>query len=107
MDAETIKLKGSRQQVDAADANMSGSSFNDVNLSDATFNDVNLAGATIDNVNMSGCHMRNVNLSGLQISGANLTDASIVESVTDGMTIDGIAVSELLAAYRARGQSPN
>jgi uncharacterized protein YjbI with pentapeptide repeats len=104
MDVEqTITLERTRQRVDATDADMSGSSFKNVNLSGVTFSDVNLAGAMIDDANMSGCRIGNANLRELRISGANLTGASIVECVTDGMTIDGIAVADLMAAYRAAG----
>jgi hypothetical protein len=42
-----------------------------------------------------------VNLSGLQISAADLRRASIEDSLMEGMTIDGIPVAELIAAYGA------
>jgi uncharacterized protein YjbI with pentapeptide repeats len=102
MDTEqTIKLERTKQRLEAKDTDMSGSVFTDVSLSRATFNDVNLAGTTINDTNMSGCRLQNVNLARLRISNANLTGASIVESLTDGMTIDGIAVADLIATYRA------
>jgi len=75
------KLEGTRQRLEATDADMSGS----------TFTDVNLSGATI----------QNANLAQLRISNADLRGVSIVESQTDGMTINGILVADLLAAYRA------
>ena len=69
----------------------SGSDFSDVSLAGATFHNVNLARASIDDANLSELEIRN----------ANLKNASIVDSATDGMTIDGIAVSDLLSTYRA------
>ena len=78
---QILKLERTRQRVEATDTDMSGSTFSDVNLSGALFDDVNLAGATI----------RNANLSRLRISDANLSGASI----------DGIALEDLIAAYRA------
>jgi uncharacterized protein YjbI with pentapeptide repeats len=49
-----------------------------------------------------------VNLSGAVFSNANLTGAAISESMTDGMTIDGIPVSELLAVWRdAQAETPD
>jgi uncharacterized protein YjbI with pentapeptide repeats len=108
MDAEqTIRLKQIKQRVEATDTDMSGSTFTDVSLSGATFNDVNLAGATVNDTNMSGWRIQNVNLSGLRISNADLTGASIVESLTDSMTIDGIAVADLMATYRAANPKGN
>ena len=35
-----------------------------------------------------------------QIRNADLTGASVADSRTDGMTIEGILVSDLIAAYR-------
>jgi uncharacterized protein YjbI with pentapeptide repeats len=98
---QTIKLQRTKQRVEATDTDMSGSTFTDVNLSGATFNDSNLAGTTIKDANLSGWCVQNVNLSGLRINNANLTDASIVESSTAGMTIDGITVADLMTTYRA------
>jgi uncharacterized protein YjbI with pentapeptide repeats len=57
---QAIKLERIKRRVEAADADLSGS----------TFTDVNLAGA------------------------------AIVQCATDGMTINGIALSDLLAAYQ-------
>jgi uncharacterized protein YjbI with pentapeptide repeats len=97
----SLSLKSVKQRIDAADADMSGSTFKGVSLANATFQDVNLSQATIHDANLSGGHVQDVNLSGLRISNANLSGASIVDSLTDGMTINGIAVADLLAAYRA------
>lgn len=54
---------------------------------------------------MSGWTVHNVNLSGLRIDKANLAGASIVNSRLQGMTIDGIEVIELLAAWKEREES--
>jgi uncharacterized protein YjbI with pentapeptide repeats len=88
---QTLKLTGTKQRLEATDTDMSGSTFTDVRLSDSKFDDVNLTGTTINNANLSA----------IRISNANLAGASITESSMEGMTIDGIAVSDLLAAYRA------
>jgi uncharacterized protein YjbI with pentapeptide repeats len=93
MDAEQlVKLEGTKQRVEATDVDMSESTFTDANLARAAFNNVNLAGATI----------RDANLSRLRISDADLSGASIVASNTESMTIDGIAVRDLVASYRAK-----
>jgi hypothetical protein len=45
--------------------------------------------------------VRNANFSRLEITNADLRGTMIVDSLTQGMTIDGIPVAELMAAYRA------
>jgi uncharacterized protein YjbI with pentapeptide repeats len=88
---QAIKLERIKRRVEAADADLSGSTFTDVNLAGAAFDDVNLAGATINNAALSG----------LRISDANLSGAAIVQCAMDEMTINGISLSALLAAYQA------
>jgi hypothetical protein len=39
-------------------------------------------------------------MKGAQIRSADLRGASIAHCLTEGMTIDGIAIEELMAAYR-------
>lgn len=45
--------------------------------------------------------MGNVNFSGLRVSQANLAGATIADCRLDGMTIDGILVTDLLKTYQA------
>jgi uncharacterized protein YjbI with pentapeptide repeats len=68
----------------------------------SNFNDVNLAAATFTNVNLAGTRMDDVNLSDLRIDNANLSHAAITESCLHGMTINGILVTDMLAAYLAQ-----
>ncbi len=127
----TMELKHVQQQIEALDADLSGSTFNDVklagaafvkvnlsgstfnnvrlegativdvNLSNATFDDVNLAGAQIHNANLSGWRVQDVNLARLQVTNADLRGATFTDCLTEGMAIDGIQVADLLAAYRS------
>jgi uncharacterized protein YjbI with pentapeptide repeats len=71
-------------------------------LVESIFNDVNLAGTTFENVNLSNARIHDVKLSHLVIDNANLSHASIAESCLHGMTINGILVTDLLAAYSAQ-----
>jgi uncharacterized protein YjbI with pentapeptide repeats len=65
------------------DMNLAGASFNNVNLGRARFTDINLSGACFDNI--------------------NFTDAVIGENCNfAGMSIAGIPVKDLLAAYKER-----
>ncbi len=83
------------------DVNMSGSTVGNVNLAGCSFRNVNMSGATFEDANLSGWKLHDVNLAGLKIVKANLAGASITQGRTEGMTIEGILVSDLLAAYRA------
>jgi len=47
-----------------------------------------------------------VNLSGLKIRQANLQGADIAECRIDGVKINGILLTDLLAAYRASQATP-
>ena len=102
MNAEqTIQVNGTKRLVQAEEADLSGSSFTDVNLCGSTFKNVNFARAEFEDANLSGWSVRNANFSRLEINNAYLRGAAIIDSLTQGMTIDGIPVAELLAAYRA------
>jgi uncharacterized protein YjbI with pentapeptide repeats len=63
--------------------------------------DADLSGSKFDDVNMAGWTMHNVNLTGLQVTDANMTGAAIADAQITGMTINGILVTDLLAAYHA------
>lgn len=56
--------------------------FDDVALTDAKFHNINLSGATFDDINFSNAHITNANV--------------------DGMTLFGVKVTDLFAAYKAQ-----
>jgi uncharacterized protein YjbI with pentapeptide repeats len=97
---ETIKLEKMTKRLEVRTCCLEGSSFVDVNLSKVSFDDINFSGADIHNANMSDWVVRDANLKGLKITSADLRGAAISHSLTEGMTVDGIAVSEMMAAYR-------
>jgi uncharacterized protein YjbI with pentapeptide repeats len=102
MEAEqTLRIEHEKQRIEAAHADLSGSTFTDVNLAESTFENVKLSGTNICDVNLSESSIECANLSGLRIHQANLRGASIADSHTESMTIDGIPVAALLAAYRS------
>jgi uncharacterized protein YjbI with pentapeptide repeats len=92
------------------DVNLGGAAFENVNLARATFSDVNLTGVSFDNVtflgptfsdlNLAGAAFDNVNLAGVRITDADLRNAAIVDCQVEGMTIEGVSVAEMMAAYR-------
>ena len=63
--------------------------FEGANLSPSTFSDVNLAQSQFSNVSLAAASFQDVNLSNCSVTDANL----------EGMTINGILVSELLSTY--------
>jgi uncharacterized protein YjbI with pentapeptide repeats len=87
---EPMKLQHVRESLEARKCNLAGS----------TFDDVNLANVVVENVNLSGGRLNDVNLSHLQITNACCHDVSISDAMLDGMTINGILVNDLFAAYR-------
>ncbi len=105
-ESETLKPRSTLpfnkidQRIVANQCCLTDSSFHDVNLAGATFDDVNLSGAQIRNANLSGWKVRDVTFSGLELRESDLRGVSIVHCLTDGMTIHGIPVDELLAAHQ-------
>ena len=68
------------------DENLAGATYRNIKLEKASFTNVNLGSASFDNINFSGATFANVNLSNVAIRDARV----------DGMTINGVLVSELL-----------
>jgi uncharacterized protein YjbI with pentapeptide repeats len=110
-----MKLHAATHCLDVTHSVLSGSKFDDVNFSGATFNNVNLAGATLNNINMSGwtvedanmsgMRIHNANLAGVRIDHVNLAGSIIVSEMIDGMTINGVLVTDLFIAYAAQNPS--
>jgi uncharacterized protein YjbI with pentapeptide repeats len=80
--------------------NMSDAHFSRMNLSRSVFDDGLLPGARFTNVNLSGACFDNVNMAGGMIKQASLAGLSITDSNIAGMRVDGILISEAIAAYR-------
>jgi uncharacterized protein YjbI with pentapeptide repeats len=96
-----MKLHERKERLEVGKSDLSGSVFDDVNMSGSTFHNINLSGASVDDANMSGWRVNSVNLSGLRLTKTNLAGASIGDSRYEGMTIDGIPVTAMIAAYKA------
>jgi uncharacterized protein YjbI with pentapeptide repeats len=87
-----MKLEHVRESLEAKKCNLAGSIFDDVNL----------ANVVVENVNLSHARLHDVNLSHLQITNACCHDVSISDAALDGMTINGVLVTDLFAAYRSQ-----
>ena len=73
----------------ARNANIRESEFDDVNLEGSTFHNVNLRSTRFEDINLADAVFENINFRNAKLSKANYA----------GMTIDGILVEDLLAAY--------
>lgn len=68
-------------------------------MTGAKFNDVNDEGLGFDSANLTGTSFTDVNLSGAQIGNANLSGPANINANIADMTLDGIPLSEMVAAY--------
>ena len=75
-----MEIDGITEEVSVTDCDLSRSVFRDVRLDDTVFDDVSFARAKFSNIDFSNAVLLDCNLSGL--------------------TIDGVALSDLWAAYR-------
>lgn len=80
--SELLALVDTARRIEARNANLAGSTFHDVNLHAARLRDVNLAGAVFDTVSLREAEFWNVDIT--------------------GMTIEGVRVSDLFAAWEAQ-----
>jgi uncharacterized protein YjbI with pentapeptide repeats len=74
-------------------------SFENQSLASAQFNDVDLRAARFDNVCLAESTFNNIDLSAARFSGVNLKNVAIKYAAMDGMTIDGVLVTDLFAAF--------
>lgn len=86
-----IKLSDCEHVIDAADANLASSRFEDVRLAGSEFVQVTLESSRFRDVHLDACAFENTSFAG----------ASTRNCVYSGMTIEGIEVDALLSAYRA------
>lgn len=121
--AQCADLTGSRfQSVCLAtaqfdDVNLAGTTFRNANLSDVTVSDAQIGGATFRHIGPppgttgAAARQRGVNFEEMQLCDSvfrqvDLSQVRIVDCHMEGMTINGIAVTDLLAAYAAHTAKP-
>jgi uncharacterized protein YjbI with pentapeptide repeats len=121
-------IKCGKQLVEHA--NISGSRFHDVNLSETEFDDINMSKVRFHNINMSdievsavqmgGAKFRHIglppctggkqrplwfeeaDLNGTTISKCDLSNVKIEICNLEGMTIEGVLVTELLSVFNQK-----
>ena len=87
-----MKLTDMTEALQVTDSNLTGSSFQDVDLSGSKINNARLQKLELQDVDFSESLIVDANLSGLEIRDCNL----------NGMQINGVAVTDLFAAYSAK-----
>ena len=87
-----MKIQNSKEALQAKNADLSRSDFDDVNLQGARFNNVNLSKSTFTDINFSGTKFSNLNLTNVEIEACETT----------GMKFRGVLVADLFDAYRKR-----
>ena len=110
---EMVNLEGVRFQ----NANLGHAKFQDVNLAGATFHDINFSDVVFSMAQLGGTVFKQLGLppgsaakqrgitfdqadmNDSVFSDCNLQNARLEKCNTTGMTIDGVLVSDLLAAY--------
>ncbi len=88
-----MKIESEKHRMGVHKADLCRSKFDDVNLSGSD--------CSFDGVNMSDWRIHSIGLAGLRVDKANLAGAAIVNARLNSATIDGIAVTDLLAYSRA------
>ena len=117
---EMVNLEGVRfQQANLGqakfeDINLSGATFNDINFSDVVFSRAQLGGTVFKQLGLPpgspekqrGIRFEDADMNDSVFKDSNLQSARMEQCNTTGMTIDGILVSDLLAAYAQRNNKP-
>ena len=88
-----MNINNAHEAIQVLDSDLKESKFSNASLAGASFDDVNLGRALFHNVNLANATFVNINLSNVRISDAN----------TAGMTINGVALRQLLQSACAPG----
>ncbi len=80
---------------------LTGSRFTDVRLASTAFGNVDLSKSTFSNVNASAAAFRDVSLRDAHFTNVDLSSVRVANSRLGGMRIEGILVTDLIAAYRS------
>jgi uncharacterized protein YjbI with pentapeptide repeats len=96
-----IDLCSCKHSLNAEDADLSKSAFEEVSLAHSRFRAVSFEDVEIERARMSGLRAKCINLSNSSWEDSDFTGVSIRRGRYEGMTIDGVSVTDLLAAHRA------
>ena len=103
------------------DVNLAGAEFENVNMSRTRMHDINLSDISISAANLGGAHFKHLGpppdkdgkqerqkavtfeeaqLCDSTFKKVDLSNVKIIDCNVDGMTIDGVLVTDLIAAYK-------
>ena len=103
------------------DVNLSGSEFENVNMSKTRLHDINMSEVSISAANLGGAHFKHIGpapdkngrqerqkaitfeeamLCDSTFKKVDLSNVKIIDCDLHGMTIDGVLVTDLIAAYK-------
>lgn len=97
---QTAKSESRSNPLKMSQRDLSGSRFTNVRLSNAAFTNVDLSGSSLENVRGHSMAFSNADLRETTFQDTDLTSAGISNSRLTGMRIEGILVTDLIAAYR-------
>jgi uncharacterized protein YjbI with pentapeptide repeats len=121
---EKIEIKEDRKIIEARNAMLNGSYFNDVAMADVKIINANLSDLEIEGAQLGGAYIHNIgmppkghpmydaeakqrpmrfedcDLNSSTITNCNLSGVSISDCNLSGMTINGILVEDLLENYK-------
>lgn len=86
-----------QEKTRIAHCDMSETVFYDINLGGAVFDNVNLGGAVFNNVNFSQADISDVTMENGTVHNCNLNHLDIYDCCLEGMKINGINISDILA----------
>lgn len=115
---EMVNLEGVRFQnanlghAQFENINLAGARFNDINFSDVVFSRAQLGGTVFKQLGLPpgspekqrGMTFEDADMNDSLFRDCNLQNTRVEKCETTGMTIDGVLVSDLLAAYAARSK---
>ena len=94
-----VAIANTREPLKVSDSIVTNASFDNVNLSNSHFANVNLSVSRFTEVNLTNAAIENANVSNVTFRNVNMSNVDIADAQTAGMRINGILLSDLLAAY--------
>jgi uncharacterized protein YjbI with pentapeptide repeats len=100
-EAMAMEIHDKRDVLDVRDATVANSRFDNTNLSNTQFHNTNLSNTAFVDVLLCNSRIVDANMSNAFFSDIDLTNVKIEKANIAGMTINGIAVDQLLKDYEA------
>ena len=96
-----IQLSRCEHEIHAEGAEFRGSRFSEVSLQDSRFEMVTFAETQFEQVTFEACRFDEVRFDGCALGKVSFKNVALLAHHLDGLTIEGVAATELLEAWRA------